>query len=499
MSDQFLQTGFSRLFAIPYRAGPRNAPLYQGLWRAGAVSWGQGDVTLVRNPDPSQYDQFKVVGKYRGAPGNPELPVIARFTRERSELLKLVRSGCDHDIQVHIGTCENPQDFARGWASGKVLVLEAASPTNYSTGDVGALDPSERAVINETVPFQGEDYYELTPLTFARKADTQVTREIMDIVACDAASCGACGLPSDGCQVIFAVMKNGGASPGILNELIFTDDGGRTWDVSTISALSGSETPNALRCIGQNVIVVSGDNVGLVYADISDILEGSGTWTEVTTGFVAAAQPQSLWSANPAYTWLVGKSGYVYFTSDPTAGVDVQDAGVATTQALNDIHGVDVLNIVAVGDSNAVIKTNNGGLTWEAITGPAAGINLKSVHMQDANNWWVTTANGKLYYTTDAGDNWTEKTFSGSGAGVAYDVTFVNKTVGYLAHTTATPSGRIFRTIDGGYSWYVLPEAVGSIPANQRINRIATCPDPNIVFGGGLASGGTDGIIVQGA
>jgi hypothetical protein len=44
-----------------------------------------------------------------------------------------------------------------------------------------------------------------------------------------------------------------------------------------------------------------------------------------------------------------------------------------------------------------------------------------------------------------------------------------------------------------------MPEQAGlSIPANDRINRIAPCiDDVNVVFGGGLGDNGTDGFAAK--
>lgn len=498
LSSKFYRNDYSRVFLIPYRAGPANAPAYQGLWKAGALSWNQGDVTLVRVPSPTQYGAFDVVGKILGQPGNPELPIMARYTNQISELLKMAVAGCDHDLQVHIGECRNPQDFNGGWV--KIVVLEAGHVTSYRTGELGALDPSERAVINEEVPFSGENAYEIKNIAFASKAGGQVTQEVVAITICDQASCGLCGLPSDGCQVIFAATKSTGASPGLFAEIIFSDDGGLTWDDATISSFTATEDPTSLHCVGTNLIVLSDSEASLHYAEITDILENgdAAVWTEVATGFVSGGEPRKIYTASPSATWIVGKGGYIYFTTDPTNGVEVQDAGVATTQQLNAVHGLDDQTIVAVGNSNAVVFTQNGGETWDAITGPSVGVNLTSIVMINSLRWFVGTAAGTLYYTEDGGTTWTIKNFPGSGTGNVADVVFVTQTVGYMSHTTAGGAGRILRTIDGGFSWYVAPEGTSTIPTNQAINDLAVCSDPNIVWGGGLGSG-SDGIIVLGA
>lgn len=497
MTNKFFTNDFSRVFAIPYTAGPAHAPDYEGLWKSGAAGWPQGDITRIKIPDDDRYGSFITVGKMKGEQGNPTLNIMARYTRELSDLLALVRKGCDTDIQVHMGLCQNPQDFNGGWD--KILVLTNASPTNYSTDDLGALDDTERAVVNEEVPFSGEDMFEIIKLGLQEQAKSAVVQSVIDITICDTISCGLCGIPSDGCQRVFALTLTAGGSPGLSAEVVFTDDGGATWDDTNITTLAANEDPSAEACVGIYLVVVSNASTSLHYAEINDILNGTDVWTEVGTGFVVGGKPNDIFSAGPTQTWIVGDGGYIYYTEDPTAGVTVQTAGDATVQNLNAIHGYDSLNLVAVGAANAVVLTRNGGETWASITGPAVGVVLNTVFMKSEDTWFIGTAGGKLFYTEDGGTTWVEKTFSGSGAGQVRDIVFVNNTVGYMAHSTATPAGRVFRTIDGGFSWYMLPEGTGTIPANDFVAALAVCEDPNIFFGGGLADNATDGFIVKGA
>jgi photosystem II stability/assembly factor-like uncharacterized protein len=321
----------------------------------------------------------------------------------------------------------------------------------------------------------------------------------VDIIVCDSKNCGFCGLPSDGCSVVFAVAASSGASPGVPAEVLFTQDGGSNWGDTSVTGLAANESPSVVGCVGTYLVVISNDSGSLFYAPITDILNGDETWTEVTTGFVVGGEPNAMFSLGPSYSWIVGDGGYVYFSSDPTGGVSVQTAGGVTTQNLNAIHGTDILNAVAVGNSNAVLYTRDGGVTWQAVTGPASGVNLNTVFMRTTTEWWVGAANGNLYYTRDSGATWATKSFAGSGAGSVGSVVFVTPSVGYLSHATAAPAGRIFRTIDGGYSWYLLPEATGSVPANDAINKIAVCEDANIIYAGGLGDNATDGIIVKGS
>lgn len=296
-----LDSAFSRVFLIENRAGPTSVPVYQGQWRAGALSWPQGDVTLMYQPDPNQYGSFKVVGKVPGEPSNPELVLQARYTLDRSEFLRLLRKGCDNDVQVHMGLCKDPRDFNGGWD--KILIFEAGRQTDYSTDDLGALEPSQRAQVNEETTVTGETVYEVSRLSLTKKAEAEVYREIVAMAICDAASCGACGLPSDGCNRIYAITNSTGASPGLQAQVVYSDDGGLTWAVDIINSIGLAENPNDAACVGLNLVVVSEDSDSLHYAPLLDILNGVSTWVEVTTGFVpTTGGPLAIWSASPTFT-----------------------------------------------------------------------------------------------------------------------------------------------------------------------------------------------------
>lgn len=489
---------FSRVFSIEDTAGPENVPEYQGLWKAGAATWAQGDITRIRIPDPARYDNFITAGKIRGEQGTPQVSIMARYTHDLSEMLRLVRKGCEVDIQIHMGLCQDPRDFNGGWD--KILVLTKALPTNYSTDDLGAMMDSERAVINEEVPFSGEDLFEISRLSFQEQASAQAVQEVLDIVVCDSISCGLCGIPSDGCDKVFALTASAAGSPGLAAEIIWTADGGGTWEDINITTLAANEDPDALDCVGVYLVVVSQESCSIHYAETADILNGVEVWAEVTTGFVSPTGcPVDLWSADPTHTFIVGLGGYIYFMSDVPSGVAVQSAGTVTTQPLRAVHGLDALVVVAVGDLNAVVYTLNGGTTWGSVTGPAVGVNLNTVFVRSELEWWVGSAGGRLFYTLDGGTSWTEKAFPGSGSGVVRDVVFFNGTIGYMSHDTTAIRGRILRTIDGGQSWYVLPEGTGTLPLNDRINALAVCEDPNVVFGAGLGDNAVDGYIVKGA
>lgn len=493
-----VQTGFSRLFLQDGRANPNNAPSYQSLWKAGGVSWPQGTPVSIKIPSPSQYNQFIRIGQVSGEQGDPSLTVTARYEMDRkSLLLALTRKGCEADLHIHLGQCENPQDFIKGWQ--KSIVLVGARVATYGTGDLGALQDSEKALVNEEVPLTGRDYYEIMPITFSAIMAGNVVQEVVAILVCDAPTCGTCGLPSDGCQVAFAVTLRAGGSPGLGANVVATQDGGSTSVQSNVTTLTGSDDPNGAACVGANLVIISAESCSLHYADIASIFAESESWAEVATGFDPSGCPLAIFSANPAATFIVGEGGFIYFTSDPTSSVTPQDSGSATSENLNAVHGIDEQNVVAVGDNNAVVVTRNGGATWQSITGPAAGDNLTAVAMRSINVWMVGTAAGELFYTANAGLTWQAKGFPGNGSGtvkaIAFSVT-PDGVVGWMAHEVGG-AGRILRSVDGGFQWYIAPEGTATLPANTRVNALATCIEANTLYAGGLAAAGGDGVVFK--
>jgi hypothetical protein len=464
------------------------------------IAWGQGDITRVECPSDTQLDAFEESAKIKGSKDRPTTSLEGRFPLDvKSYILGLVRKGCSVDVQLNAGECSDPRIFT---AFKKKLILEEVDFTNYTTDDLGALTSGDRAAVNETGEISAKDLYEVVPLSFAERAGNLVTNEVLDVVICDAVSCGECEEESDGCQKIFAITKSAGGSPTTPADIVFSLNGGATWYAHDIDSLGIAEDPDELDCLGNYIVVVSAASCSLHYALKSEF-DGvtDPTFTEIATGFVVGGCPAAIKSVGN-YAFIAGKNGYVYGTSDPTAGVSVLDAGVATADDLYAVDALDSEFAVAVGENSAIIKTEDG-VTWSAVGGPPGlgiGVTFYTVALKSQTEWWIGTSNGRLYATYDGGVTWVLQAFPGSSTGVVYFVTFATDSVMYLAHQTALTKGRILRSYDGGHEWVVLPESTGTIPANDRINALAVCTlDPNMVVGVGLADLSADGFIVVGS
>lgn len=493
-----LESRLGRVWLIEGRARPDRQPSYESTMKMMGVDQPFGDRTDIEIPDPAQAGAFKKVGKTRGQVGPVTTSLVGRYALDlKSELLRLARKGCSLDLQYHLGQCVDPSDFNDFQ---KALVLEDIVLTNFGTDDLGALASDENALVNETGEISGREQYEVLPLTFSKRAGDIITNEILAVVFCDAPSCGECAEESDGGQKAFGISSAAGGSPSTPADVIFTLDGGVSWYAHDIEDMDPANDPDDIACFGGYVVVASEAEASLFYADKDDF-DGSTDpdFTPVTTGIVAGGEPRAL-ATVPGRLFAVGAGGYIYTTQDITAGLTVVDAGVATVSVLNDVHALSENFAVAVGNSGVVVFTQNGSVWGLAPSLPVGvGVNLNCVQMLDTDVWIVGTNDGRLFYTVNGGVTWTEKSFPGSGTGVVQDIDFATESVGYFSHTTAATVGRVLRTYNGGYSWKVLPEGAGNLPAADRFTAIAACPyDANKVLAGGLDDNGTDGILLLG-
>ncbi|MEE8360814.1 MAG: hypothetical protein V3R71_01600 [Gemmatimonadales bacterium] len=487
-------TGQSRVFFTRDLAGPANRPSYKGRARSQGISWSNGDLSPVRIPSRDRYDQFDIVEVIQGQQGLPQLPIMFRYARSLSELLDIFRIRCPIDLEVHFGKCERPDDYLAGWVKdGKIVMVDQAYPLDYGTDDLGAFDGDDQAVINETMGFTGVDLYEVVALQPALQAGDEITDPIIAVSICDSISCGSCGIPSDGCEKVFALTSGVSGSPGLPLEIIFTSDKGANYSATNITSAGLGEAGNDMTCVGSNLMVVT-DADQHHYADIQDIIDGVETWTVIAVGYVAAGTPNAIFSLGREKTWIAADAGFIYFSADITTSVTPQTEGGITSENLNDIHG-DSEIVIAVGDSNTVLITESDGAAWTSITGPSVGNDLTSIEVITKLVWFIGDSNGDLWYTINGGVTWTQKAFPNDGDGSAVaDIEFVNRRIGYMAHGT-----ELLRTFNGGSDWVVEPQNSTFIfPTNTVLNSIGVCKsDANLYFAGG--ADGADGVLVKGA
>ncbi|MCO6489644.1 MAG: T9SS type A sorting domain-containing protein [Phaeodactylibacter sp.] len=100
-------------------------------------------------------------------------------------------------------------------------------------------------------------------------------------------------------------------------------------------------------------------------------------------------------------------------------------------------------------------KTTDGGRTWQAQS-PSPDLNAREIHFVDENNGWVignsgpTSHAGRLYHTTDGGENWELQL---SMFRDYDDVFFLTPQLGWVA----AEDNSVCRSTDGGDKWDCYP------------------------------------------
>ena len=463
-----------------------------------------GNVDPLWVPDPVRIGKYKLVGRKITAPA---LPTAQIKIRERHGTLprQLTVIGCQLNLYENTGVCNDLSNYLQGW-SDYVLIYSTGIVVKKEGGNRSAFDKDE--VIEDTVDITFSDIYPIAALSFGEGAATQVDKEVLDVVFNNLQGCGNCGVATDGASRVYALTKSSGAgSPGLPAEVIYSTDGGMNWSQINITGLGATEDPAGIDIIGDQLIVLGGTvaTPAYYYADLDSATGIPGAFTKVTAGFVANKLPSDIYVASPREAYLSASGGYIYKITSVPSGVTVLNAGIATTEALLRIHGLNE-TLVAVGANGAIIKSVNRGRTWAALSVSPTTASINAVSVLDSQVYWVGDANSHLYYTLDGGRVWHESLFAGSGVGSIYDINFVTPEVGYVAYTNSTPTGVLMTTWDGGSNWTTSAPRILNMPTQSRINRVAAPSvsgesglNANYLALAGLAGGGTDGILLIGA
>lgn len=463
----------------------------------------RGGITPLRVHSTRQRGAFENIGSTVEAPDFPSGSI--EFMVNHGGISWLAGDlTCPNNFYELAGVCKNPSDFLMGWSDYVSILSYAMADERTRTGNV-SFEDDEGAMREVGFTYQG-GVYEVGGLGFGEVGSVQVEREVLDVVYVGTVECGNCGVSDNGTKRIYAVTASSGpGSPGTPAEVVYTTDGGANWANVNITGLATNTSPTAIDIVGNYLVVLVAAEDAYYYAELNALTGVPGTWTQVTTGFVAVNTPNDLFVAGPNEVYFVGDGGYIYKSTDITAGVTVLNAAAATSTDLVRIHGQDE-TIVASGESGVLIYSLNRGRTFATATTSPTSATLRALDVRDAYRWWIGTSGGKVYYTINQGNTWVEQTFSGSV--VVDDIVFATDEVGYISVRTSTPSARLFVTYNGGASWSSSATAgnprILNFPTFSRANRIGVPRDINLtlmannVALAGLSGGGTDGALFLG-
>lgn len=485
-----------RIWYVEGGVHPSRAPQFLALGKfSDDPAKSIGEETRIGAPDPNNFGRDIQVGTMQAAEERATLAISTRYNVTKSILQRWKNLRCRVDVFALSGKCGNPQDFTEGGE--KWTYFYDGKISGHSFENFGAFDLSENNPTNEAVDMTADDYIEFLYMRQDQIGAASTTREIYTVDVYTETDCDDCAETGDR---VLLTMAGASATPGTQPTLLYSANKGESFSSQTITTLFSNENIVGAQVVGDNFVLISNTANELHWTSISELYEGTNTWNQVNSGFVASKNPNALSFSDVRHGWIVGNGGYIYFVSSFKVNVTVQDAGVATTQHLRAVHAFDNDNVLAVGDSNAVVATSNGGSTWESVTGPAVGVNLGACWMWDEKTWLVgegAGGQGRLWLTINSGVTWTQQ-----GLPATYNridkIAFISEAEGYIS-ARAGGQSYILRTITGGYEWTVLPNGKkGTALANSYLLDIAvTSKFGNLVYAAGLATNGTAGIVLR--
>ncbi len=161
----------------------------------------------------------------------------------------------------------------------------------------------------------------------------------------------------------------------------------------------------------------------------------------------------------------VGERGHILVSRD--AGNSWKQATVPTRAALTAVYFHDETLGWAVGHDAVIVRTRDGGETWERIHyAPEEERPFLEVWFRDARNGIALGAYGYFLKTSDAGDSWEPFDFAAGqelteeeelyGYGADYHLNHIARSASGKLYIAAE-AGNVYRSDDGGETWITLP------------------------------------------
>ncbi len=173
--------------------------------------------------------------------------------------------------------------------------------------------------------------------------------------------------------------------------------------------------------------------------------------------------------------WIGGDSGLILKTTNGGQNWTQQPTGLNTTVYsicfTNSNTGYalawELDNTPPNFYGTRLLSTSNGGAVWNNILFPDSNYFANTVYFRDLQNGYLGGTQGKIYFTTDAGQVWN---LSSVDSGLVFgfpveEIEFFNANSGYAVGGAFDIAGVIWRTSNGGRSWQT--RIVGPEPVND--------------------------------
>lgn len=290
-----------------------------------------------------------------------------------------------------------------------------------------------------------------------------------------------CGcIDPDGVIWLGTAAESGPAAPHILKG-VRDDDGKFTWTGYDVTGQTADVV--SITAAGDSLIYAIGSN--LCRADKS----APGTVT--TTAFGATVS--KVLAIDAANLIAIGASGTVKVSEDGGLSWTALTSGVST--ALSSIAIRSLVDWWIGGASGTLLHYYKG--TFTALTDPTSGATINTIALPEGrdDDVYIGTSTGAIWKSQDAGENWTQVRFPGDSAGSVDHLAFADwlGPVLYIVHSPVSGSTRLLRDLAGGLGGNTNVEVI-TVPANSGLNGLLV-EGPNSVFLPGDVHSGSNLIV----
>lgn len=265
---------------------------------------------------------------------------------------------------------------------------------------------------------------------------------------------------------------NGGCGRVITWNTSFPADTGVSYSLSAPNWVpetvpSGSFSLSHVSSLSDGTALAVGQN-GQIMKRSPDTSAQAGTWQAVSPGPSTLLTGADLYSDSTA--WVVG----LQTGGQGRAAVTVNGGG--TWIAISGIPGVNLSSIVspdginawASGSDSAIVKIS--GTTASLMHGLVVGDNLGTVYTHDNRTILAGGPSGRIYRSTDGGTTWSALTLGGAGTDSVQSLASID---GQIIWAGAS-SGKFWKSTDAGATWSVSPILSGTGESVSDINLISS-------------------------
>jgi peptide/nickel transport system permease protein len=272
---------------------------------------------------------------------------------------------------------------------------------------------------------------------------------------------------------------------GLAENMIFnTDDGGRLWS----RQYNGDENFHSMFILDEDRGWAVGDNGTILHTS-----EGGKRSSAPGAPFTWVAQNSNtdqrltdvvfLESETALTGWAVGDNGVVIRSDDGGASWQTQSTPIDT--GLSSVGFADERTGWAVGEAGTILATNDGGNSW-VVRNSGTEEDLNAVAFADSLNVWAVGKSGSVLRSSNGGAAWAPLNVSAAEGIDLNDLVFGSADAGMIVGS----GGTILSTADGGASWTVREIALTARENGEIVDK-GTVGDPVVDVNLTVSSSGT--------